>query len=132
MAYISQDRKKVIAKNVKAVAKAYGFSGRDVTVAVRNYSSLVVNIWGGPLDLLGDAGITSDNLQVNPYWCEEQANDPKIKAFYTELLAAIKSTGYYNNSNAQIDYFDHDFYIDINAGRWDKPFNYYGDMKAAA
>lgn len=132
MAYISQDRKKVIAKNVKAVAKAYGFGGRDVTVAVRHYSSLVVNIWGGPLDLLGDSGVSGDYLQINPYWCEEHAEDPKIKQFYTDLLAAIKSTGYYNNSDAMSDYFDHDFYIDINAGRFDKPYKYSGDMKAAA
>jgi len=132
MAYISQDRKKVIAKNVKIVCKSYGFTGREVTVGVDNHSSLVVNLWGGPLDLLGDAGISGDNLQVNHYWCEENANDPIIKRFYGDLLVAIKSTGYYNNSNSQIDYFDHDFYIDINCGKWDKPYNYRSEMKEAA
>ena len=54
MAYISQDRKKIIAKNVKAVCKSYGFGGRDVTVAVDNHSTLVVNLWNGPLDFIGD------------------------------------------------------------------------------
>lgn len=137
MAYMSQERKKEIAKNVKAVAKKYGFGGRDVTVGVRHYSSLVVNIFRGPLDLLGDAQLHNDeiakrrgqqsypigtNLQVNPYYCEETAFDPVIKQFYTELMAAIKSTGYYNNSDAQVDYFDHDFYIDINVGQWDRPY----------
>ena len=147
MAYISQERKKVIAKNVKAVAKAYGFSGRDVTVAVHNHSSLVVNLWKGPLDFIGDINAynreiaqrrgeqvrsTTGNYQVNPYWCEEHAVDPTIKRFFGDLLAAIKSTGYYNNSNSQIDYFDHDFYIDINVGKWDKPYNYRNEMKEAA
>ena len=137
MAYMSQERKKEIAKNVKTVAKKYGFGGRDVTVGVRNHSSLVVNIFRGPLDFIGDAQAHNDELarmrgttsypvgtyiQVNPYYCEEWAIDPTIKQFYTELMAAIKSTGYYNNSDAQIDYFDHDFYIDINVGRWDREY----------
>jgi hypothetical protein len=30
------------------------------------------------------------------------------------------------------DYFDHDFYIDINVGRWDRDYVCYGEMKAAA
>jgi len=147
MAYISQDRKKVIAKNVKTVCKSYGFTGREVTVGVDNHSSLVVNLWGGPLDLIGDINAhncnvaqrcgeqvrsTTGNYQVNPYWCEEHAVDPVIKRFFGDLLAAIKSTGYYNNSNSQIDYFDHDFYIDINCGKWDKPYNYRNEMKEAA
>ena len=147
MAYISQDRKKIIAKNVKAVCKSYGFGGRDVTVAVDNHSTLVVNLWNGPLDFIGDINAynraiaqrrgeqvrsTTGNYQVNPYWCEEHAVDPVIKRFFGDLLAAIKSTGYYNNSNSQIDYFDHDFYIDINVGKWDKPYNYRNEMKEAA
>ena len=33
---------------------------------------------------------------------------------------------------SQIDYFDHDFYIDINVGKWDKPYNYRNEMKEAA
>jgi hypothetical protein len=147
MAYISQDRKKIIAKNVKAVCKSYGFGGRDVTVAVDNHSTLVVNLWNGPLDFIGDINAynraiaqrrgeqvrsTTGNYQVNPYWCEEHAVDPVIKRFFGDLLAAIKSTGYYNNSNSQIDYFDHDFYIDINCGKWDKPYNYRNEMKEAA
>ena len=54
MAYMSQERKKEIAKNVKAVAKSYGFGGRDITVGVQHHSSLVVNIFKGPLDFIGD------------------------------------------------------------------------------
>ena len=46
MAYMSQERKKEIAVNVKKVAKAYGFAGREVTVGVHHHSTLVVNIFG--------------------------------------------------------------------------------------
>ena len=147
MAYMSQERKKEIAVNVKKVTKAYGFTGREVTVGVNNYSTLVVNIFGGPLDLIGDAQLHNDEyarmrgqqayqiggyFQVNQYYCEENAVDPVIKRFYGDLLAAIKSTGYYNNSDAMIDYFDHDFYIDINVGRWDRAYNYREEMKKPA
>jgi len=147
MAYMSQERKKEIAKNVKAVGKKYGFGGRDITVGVNNHSTLVVNIFGGPLDFIGDAQKHNDEyarmrglqsypvgsyIQVNPYYCEEHATDPTIKEFYGELMAAIKSTGYYNNSDIMTDYFDHDFYIDINVGRWDRPYNYREEMKEVA
>lgn len=147
MAYMSQERKKEIAVNIKKVAKAYGFTGREVTVGVRNHSELVVNIFGGPLDFIGDAQKHNDEyarmrgqqsrpvgdyIQVNEYHCEDWAVDPVIKRFYGDLLAAIKSTGYYNNSDAMTDYFDHDFYISINVGRWDRAYNYRGEEQKAA
>lgn len=148
MAYMSQERKKKIAVQVKAVAKKYGFTGREVTVGVNHHSTLVVNIFGGPLDFIGDAQLhnneyarmrgeeprsVGDYIQVNTYYCEEWATDPTIKEFYKELMAAIKSTGYYNNSDIMTDYFDHDFYIDINIGRWDRAYNYRNEemMEAA-
>ena len=147
MAYMSQERKKQIAVAVKAVANKYGFAGRDITVGVNHHSTLVVNIFKGPLDLLGDAQAYNNKeaefrdrdayqvgnyLQVNPYYCDEHAVDPTIKEFYKELMMAIKSTGYYNNSDIMTDYFDYDFYIDVNVGRWDRGYVYYGEGKEAA
>lgn len=137
MAYMSQERKKEIAKEVKAVAKKYGFGGRDITVGVRHHSSLVVNIFRGPLDLIGDANEhnrqyaertgrpfyeVKGNYQA--YWvtAAEKAVDPTVADFFNDLAKAITSTGYYNNSDAMTDYFDHDFYVDINVGRWDRDY----------
>jgi hypothetical protein len=34
----------------------------------------------------------------------------------------MKGTIWYNNTNAQIDYFDTAYYIDINVGKWNKPY----------
>ena len=142
MAYMSQERKKKIAVQVKAVAKKYGFTGREVTVGVNHHSTLVVNIFGGPLDFLGAAQKFNDDrafrrgeqsypvggyLQVYHGRAEEQMRkigETVIADFYKELVEAICSTGYYNNSDIMTDYFDHDFYIDINVGRWDRPYNY--------
>lgn len=150
MAYMSQERKKEIAVEVKKVAKKYGFTGREVTVGVNHHSTLVVNIFGGPLDFLGAAQKFNDELalrrgnesypvggylQVYHGRAEEQMREigeTVIADFYKELVEAICSTGYYNNSDAMTDYFDHDFYIDINVGRWDRDYNYRNEEMAEA
>jgi len=138
MAYMNQEKKKAIAPNIKAVLKKYGMKG---TIGVRNHMSLVVNIKEGKLDLLGSAQKHNDMvaerrgqqsypvgtyLQVNEHhaanWSRE-AGDNKIADFYDELIAAMKGAGWYNNSDAMIDYFDIAYYIDINVGQWDKPYN---------
>ena len=127
MAYISQEEKKELAPGIKAVLKKYGVKG---TIAVRGYSSLVVNIKSGVLDLMGDCGLPNeDSFQVNPYYAEERAKDPKIGSFYGELLAAMKGTKWYNNSDVQIDYFDIAYYVDINVGKWDTGYVYNGEGK---
>ena len=122
MAYISQEEKKELAPGIKAVLKKYGVKG---TIAVRDYSSLVVNIKSGVLDLMGDSGLPNeDSFQVNPYYAEERAKDPKIGSFYGELLAAMKGTKWYNNSDVQIDYFDIAYYVDINVGKCYEKLNF--------
>ena len=45
-----------------------------------------------------------------------------IQQFFEELFAAVKSAGWYNNSDAMIDYFDTAYYFDVNVGRWNKPY----------
>lgn len=137
MAYMNQERKKQLAPAIKAVLKKYGMKG---TIAVRNHSSLVVNIKEGALDLLGAAQKhndeyarmrgqepyqVGDNLQVNQYYAAEWAEkvgETTIAKFYEELLAAMKGTIYYDNSDAMTDYFDTAYYMDINVGDWNKPY----------
>ena len=138
MAYMCQTKKKAIAPQIKAVLKKYGMTG---TIAVRNHSSLVVNLKKGALDLIGDANIhnkeyaertgnqcyeVKDYLQVNPYYAEEWSTCKKIASFYKELLAAMHGVGSgfanHNNSDIMTDYFDVGWYVDINVGDWDKPY----------
>ena len=138
MAYMNQERKKVLAPAIKAVLKKYNMKG---TIGVRNHSSLIVNIKEGALDLLGAAQKHNDeyarvrgfkepyqvgeHLQVNHYCCVENAErvgETTIAKFYEELIAAMKGDLYYDNSDAMIDYFDTAYYMNINAGNWDKPY----------
>jgi hypothetical protein len=122
MAYMNQDKKKVIASKLKPVLKKYGVKG---TLSVRNHSSIVLNVKAGKIDFFEDYGDREDakkfGIQVNPYWFHDHF-EGKSKQFLTEAFDALKSAGYYDNSDASIDYFDTAYYYNINIGNWKKPY----------
>jgi len=122
MAYMNQEKKKIIAAKLKPVLKKYGVKG---TLSVRNHMSIVLNVKSGKIDFFEDYGDREDaakfGIQVNPYWFQDHFTG-KSKKFLEEAFAALKSAGYYNNSDAQIDYFDTAYYYDINIGKWNKPY----------
>ena len=122
MAYMNQDKKKVITSKLKPVLKKYGVKG---TLSVRNHSSIVLNVKAGKIDFFEDYGDREDakkfGIQVNPYWFHDHF-EGKSKQFLTEAFDALKSAGYYNNTDASIDYFDTAYYYDINIGNWKKPY----------
>lgn len=131
MAYMSQEKKKALAPSIKAVLKKYGMKG---TIAVNHYSTLVVNIREGKLDVLEnweqvqakawrpeDEKLKKpDYLDVNPYCIVDQYTG-EIKDFLLELKAAMMA-GNHDNSDIMTDYFDVGWYIDINIGNWEKPY----------
>jgi|TARA_R110000787_G_scaffold180438_1_gene292571 hypothetical protein len=139
MAYMSQEHKKKLSPAIKAVLKKYGVKG---SIGVRHNSSLVVNIKEGVLDFIGCAQVHNDlytereglpshkvsgYIQVNPYWSAEwalRAGYDVISKFYEELCNAMHGPDYYNNTDAQIDYFDCSHYVDINVGKWNKDYVY--------
>ena len=133
MAYMNQEKKATISAQVKPIFKKYGIKG---SLAVRHHSTIVVNIRSGALDFIGNANavqeqrrdtgrdhriITDKYLQVNPYWYQEHFTG-RVKEFFTELMQAVKSAEWYNNSDAMIDYFDTAYYFSINVGSWNKPY----------
>lgn len=131
MAYMSQDRKAQIAPVVKAILKKYDIKG---SLAVDNHSSLVLNIKSGPIDFIGDYNKTVGEqpggfrtgspaekyIQINPYWYHEHFSG-KAKKFLAEALKAL-NVGNHDNSDAQTDYFDVGWYVNVNIGRWNKPY----------
>ena len=118
MAYISQDMKKELAPGIKAVLKKYGMKG---TIAVRNHSTLCVNLKEGSIDFKNDATGNDFHYQVNTYHIDRGWNG-KARSFLTELNAAMKGDKWYDNSDAMIDYFDTAYYTDINIGDWNKGY----------
>lgn len=119
MAYMNQEKKKQLAPAIKKVLKKYDVKG---SIAVRHHSTLVVNIKSGAVDF-------SENMrdrthcQVNPYWIDTHWSDT-ARDFLLELKEAMM-TGNHDRSDIQTDYFDVGWYIDINIGKYNKPYEYH-------
>jgi len=122
MAYVSQEMKKELAPQIKAVLKKYGMKG---SIAVRHHMSLVCNIKSGKLDILGALGASEyerDYIQVNPYWIEENYDNPEVVAFLSELKEAMEGPNFFCHDDSMTDYFHRSHYIDINVGQFNKPY----------
>ena len=134
MAYMNQERKAKIAQALKPVLAKYGVKG---TLSVRNHSTICLTLKSGKIDFIANSNRvcgsshyqvsrgfrpnTSGYSDVNPYWFQDHY-DGKAKAFLTEAFKALKVAGWYDRSDAQIDYFDTAYYVDINVGKWNKPY----------
>jgi len=116
MAYMNQERKAELATGIKSVLKEYGVKG---TIGVRNHSTLTVNIKSGAIDFDGEAG-GDGYIQVNPYWIDEHY-EGVAKEFLSKLKDAMMD-GNHDKSDVMTDYFNVGWYIDINIGKWDKPY----------
>ena len=121
MAYVSQELKAKIAPQVKAILKKYKVKG---SLAVRNHSTLVLNIKEGALDMYQDFGKPEDaakfGIQVNPYWYQDHFSG-KTKAFLSEVIPAMNA-GNWDKSDIQSDYFNVGWYVSVNIGKWNKPY----------
>jgi hypothetical protein len=118
---MSQEKKAKIAPAVKAILKKYNVKA---SLAVRNHSTLVLNVKQGPIDFIKDFGNPEDaakfGIQVNPYWYHEHFVG-KSKEFLTEVITAMND-GNHDRSDIQSDYFDVGWYVDVNIGKWNKPY----------
>ena len=133
MACITQAEKKVLAPSIKAVLKKYGVKG---SIGVKHHMTLVVNIKAGALDFIGDANksrieraekqgtqayeITNGHYQL----CNHYVGDNKgaIGKFFDELIKAMKGTDWFDESDSQTDYFHIAYYLNVNVGKWNKPY----------
>lgn len=134
MAYMNQERKAKIAAKIKPILKKYGLKG---TLSVRNHSAICLKLKSGKIDFIANSNRvcgsshyqvskgfrpnTSGYSDVNPYWFQDHY-DGTAKKFLTEAFAALKSADWYDRSDAMTDYFDTAYYVDINIGQWDKPY----------
>lgn len=132
MAYMSQEEKAKLAPGIKAACAKYGVKA---SISVDHHSTLVVTIKSSPIDFIGiynrvaaakpggfrEGNPAKDHLQVNQYWYHENY-DGKAKEFIKELIEAMKGTRWYDRSDAMTDYFDTSYYMNINVGRWNKPY----------
>ena len=134
MAYMNQERKQKITQALKPILAKYKVKG---SLSVRNHSTIVLTLKSGAIDFIGNSNrvcgndfyqvqrgfkpTTSGYDQVNPYWFQDHY-DGDAKAFLTEAFKALKSADWYDESDAMIDYFNIAYYVDVNIGKWDKPY----------
>ena len=111
MAYVSQELKAKLAPAIKAVCKKFGVKA---SLAVRNHSTLCLNVKSGPIDFGGD------RIQVNPYWYRDHFDGQALK-FLSEVIP-LMNDGNWDKSDAMTDYFNVGWYIDVNIGKWNKPY----------
>lgn len=141
MAYVSKDLKAKLSTQVKEICKKYGVSA---TLAIRNHSTLVLNVKAGEIDFLGNyrqnvkkqaelrpamyhVDFSSDldkqqYIQVNEYRIDESFSDV-ANNFLKEVNCAMNE-GNHDDSDLQTDYFCVGWYTEINIGKWDKPYEF--------
>ena len=108
MAYMNVEKKRELAPGIKKVLAKYGMKG---TIAKDDYG-LKVNLKSGPIDFGTDS--------VNEYHIASHFTGV-AKEFLLTLKDAM-NVGNHNNSDITTDYFDVGWYIDINIGKWNKPY----------
>ena len=145
MAYMNQERKAKIATTLKPILAKYGVKG---SLSVRNHSTICLTLKSGKIDFIenfiktyADSNIgrkmaqdqidylrKNQSMDVNPYWFQEHFTG-KAKAFLTEAFRALKSADWYDESDAMTDYFNTAYYVDLNVGKWNKPYEVTGSWE---
>lgn len=130
MAYMNQTKKQTIASKVKPILAKYGMKG---SLSVRNHSTIVLKLTSGSIDFISDMNTQYFKQEldkseykrysfgINPYWYHEHYTGDSL-AFLSEIIPAMKSADWYDDSDAQIDYFNTAYYFDVNVGSWNKPY----------
>jgi hypothetical protein len=132
MAYMNQQKKAIIASKLKPILKKYGVKG---SLKVNNHSTIILTVKSGKIDFIKNYNSTVQKqpggfrngsaaekyLNINPYWYHEHFSG-QSKEFLTEALAALKGADWYDESDAQVDYFNTAYYVDIAIGKWSKPY----------
>lgn len=130
MAYVSKELKATLAPELRAICKRYKVKA---SVAVRHHSTLVLNISQGEIDFISNSNKVSKerahgrewrkaekSIDVNPYWYQEHFDGVALE-FLKEVFA-VMNKGNFDKSDIQTDYYHVGWYVDVNIGRWDKPY----------
>jgi hypothetical protein len=136
MAYMNQTKKATIAATLKPILAKYGVKG---SLRTTNHS-ITLTLRSGKIDFIGDMvarftaqgityAVTPDqkvapkdyHFDIHQYWYHEHYTGMS-KAFIAEALVALKAASWYDRSDAQVDYFDTAYYINLKVGEWDNPY----------
>lgn len=144
MAYVSKEKKEEIRQAVKKVMP----QDWKWSLAVKNYSTIILTISKAPIDLVAvfcDSADAYNKRRVDIYGEREQSTERQrqnmnynvskwtlqhmteglqnryVAAIFSKIFDAM-NTGNYDNSDVMTDYFDVGHYIEVQIGSWKTPF----------
>ena len=127
MAYIRTEEVRAIRNELKEQFPNLKFSVRK-----QHYSSIKVTIKKGDVDfsdIMRDRinGETPGYADVNHYHLHMYGDHTKLFSEINDIIKKAPGLAeggreWYDNSDAQYDYFDTAFYYNLSVGSWDKPY----------
>lgn len=136
MAHMSQETKAKIAAELKKVMP----KGWKYTLGVNHHSTIVLNIMKAPVDLIkiinesnaehaqmrGEAPYeVKDSVQMNTHYLSKPfKNYPELEKLFKQIQDTLYGADYFDHSDSMVDYFHCAYYVDVNIGKWNKPFEY--------
>lgn len=127
MAYINQEGKKKVAIAMNKVAQKYGLK---FSLSIRHHSTLVCKIKSGKVDFIGNFNenqrdderkIERGYFELSEYSLDSKYSGQVLECV-KEIISALKSADWYDDSDIQTDYFNTAYYIDIKVGEYDAPY----------
>jgi hypothetical protein len=126
MAYLSKEDKQRLDLQVKKVAKEYGVK---LTTRRKNYTNYVITLRESKFAfnyvVNGCCDVPFNSTDINIYWFQDNKflTDTE-KEFLTKLKNIVfsKENGFYDESDAQTDYFHTAWYLSIHIGDYKKPY----------
>ena len=120
MAYISTEKTAMIREELKICFPAR--EGWKLSVSQRDHSVLTVCILKAPMKFWKPGVETGNgyNVNLNCYGSSDVYTQKAHKVL--ETMFQIINKGNYDNSRAEVDYFDVGYYAYIKIGDWNKQF----------
>ena len=125
MAYINADEVKAIRNQLKArfpnlkfgCAKGSGSLSVDVTI-----KSGDVDFFDNYNKVCGS--LAKEHMQVNQYWLTSHFEGTALETLQgiMEIIKTAPTRQWYDKSDIMTDYFDTAFYIHLQIGAWNKPY----------
>ena len=123
MAYVTSEMTKAVR-----VALKEQMPGWKIRVTKNGHSSgIYMTIDAAPYDLKDEFDERHSEygyMDINHYYVENYKHAEDYKKILDVMLKATASVGrpFYNNSDAQIDYFDTAYYFYLSIGSYEKPY----------
>lgn len=138
MAYVTEQIITKARAALKVLNKEYGIKA---TLSGKGSSSLVLTIAEGSIDFIGNfcentaakriqhdtqqviKWVTKEqHLSVNQYYLDSSFSGKALE--YLEKAKDIMYADHWDKSDIQTDYFHCAYYVNINIGRWNKPYKF--------